>query len=844
MAMNAAAQSLIGMITGANSRFVIPVYQRPYSWDEDQCLQLWDDVISIGKRPADRHFTGSVVWVQDGTMSASGVTPLLLIDGQQRITTLTLLIAALADFARSHPEAQLRFSHGEIMGRGYLIDGYKQGEDRYKLTLSQGDKATLVSLLDNLDDPDVKIVDESSRIIDNYRLFRKKIEALADPNVVWDGIQRLDVVSISLDAGRDNPQLIFESMNSTGKDLSSADLIRNFVLMGLPREEQDKLYTNHWRVIEEALGADSYDKIFDEFVRNYLTVLYAPEPLAKRDVYPIFKRHVVENGYDKEGRIVELLRQMESFAGYYACITAGRHEDPQLARALSSMARLNVSVANPLLLSLFEDYDAGAFGMSDFVAMVNLLESYVFRRAICDAATNSLNKFFPSVIAKLNKVQETSGDYREAFESYFLLEAGTARRFPTDTEFTQALLTRDVYHFRRSFYMLSCLENQHHAKDPLPIEPGHYTIEHVMPQNALAHDEWRAALGPDCEEGFEALVNSLGNLTLTAYNSELSDGTFEQKKERVVGGYDKEYLVISKGVRDADVWDRAAIESRAESLADTALQRWPFLSVSAEAASKFDSKPEKAPQQRARTVFKTVVDSGFLSAGTRLVPVSDKVTVGAVVTETGGIQLDNGDAFTSPSLAAIRAAELCGGSSGARNGWRFWKVVDSGHLIDDARSKYLLQSGSNIAQDSKGFRSVFWTGFFEYCAEQPGFCEVFGDVLSREQTKDCWVSFGLGTSRFHLDALLLTRDGAVGADVWFKDVDAYRNVYEHKEQAEASIGLNSGYFAWDDLDADKKTRSLAIKLDVNFTDDDWQGMYSWMVQQMWKLREVMQKFGE
>lgn len=544
-------------------------------------------------------------------------------------------------------------------------------------------------------------------------MFRKKVEALADPNVVWDGIQRLDVVSISLDAGRDNPQLIFESMNSTGKDLSSADLIRNFVLMGLPREEQDKLYANHWRVIEETLGADSYDEVFDEFVRNYLTVLYAPEQLAKRDVYPIFKRHVLENGYNKEGRMVELLRQMEAFAGYYASITTGKHENRELAKALADTARLSVSVANPLLLSLFEDYDAGAFGISDFIAMVRLLESYIFRRAVCDAPTNSLNKFFPSIIAKLNKVQDEGGSYREAYEAYLYLEADSARRFPSDAEFTQALHTRDLYHFRRSFYMLSCLENQHHTKDPLHIESGRYTIEHVMPQNALAHEEWRAALGPDCEDGFEALVNSLGNLTLTAYSFELSDGTFEEEKNRIIGGYDKEYLVISKTIRDAKVWDKAAISIRAKSLAETALQRWPFLTVSADAASSYDAKPEKAPQQRARTVFKTVVEADLLPAGTKLVSASEKIDIVATVTEEGAIQLSNGEAFNSPSLAAIRAAELSG-FTGSRNGWRFWKVADTGLLIDDIRTKYLLQSGSSSAGNSKGFRSVFWTGFYEF----------------------------------------------------------------------------------------------------------------------------------
>lgn len=843
MAMNAAAQSLIGMITGANSRFVIPVYQRPYSWGEDQCLQLWDDIISIGKRPADKHFTGSVVWVQDGTMSASGVTPLLLIDGQQRITTLTLIIAALADFAHCHPDAQLHFSYEEIMGRGYLIDEYKKGDDRYKLLLSQGDKATLMSLLDNLDDPDVKIIDESSRIIENFAMFRKKIELLADPNVVWDGIQRLDVVSISLDAGRDNPQLIFESMNSTGKDLSSADLIRNFVLLGLPRDEQNKLYANHWRVIEETLGPNGYDEVFDEFVRNYLTVLYAPEQLAKRDVYPLFKRHVLENGYDKEGRMVELLRQMEAFANYYASITSGKHDNPELSMALAAISKLNVSVANPLLLSLFEDYDAGAFGMVDFIAMVHLLESYIFRRAVCDAATNSLNKFFPSIIAKLNKVQEEGGNYREAYEAYFYLEADTARRFPSDAEFMQALLTRDLYHFRRSFYMLACLENQHHTKDPMAIESGRYTIEHVMPQNALAHDEWRETLGPNCEDGFEALLNNLGNLTLTAYNSELSDGTFEDKKKRIVGGYDKEYLVISKDIRDAKVWNKTAIAARANRLAKTAMQRWPFLTINENEASGYDAKPEKTPQQRGRTVFKTIVDAGFLPAGSKLIPVSEKVDITATVTKEGTIRLSNGEIFNSPSHAAARAAALSG-FVGKRNGWKSWKLADTGYLIDDIRAKYLLQSGSTIASNNKGFRSVFWTGFYEFCAEQPGFCDIFGDVLSREQNKDCWVSFGLGTSKYHLDALLYTRDSAVGVDVWFRDEEVYRALYENRDQIEALISLDSGRLVWDELDADKKTRSFAARMDVNFADDDWQTIYAWMIKQMWQLRNIMRKFGE
>ena len=242
MAMNASAQSMSALMTNASLRFVVPVYQRPYSWDEDQCEQLWDDIRSVGSRPEDRHFTGSVVWVQDGVMSASGVTPRLLIDGQQRVTTLALLLVALADYAKTHPDEGLNFTYEQLINGGYLISNYMRGEDRYRLTLSQGDRTTFKSVLDNLVDSDVKVVEESSRILNNLAFFKQRLAAIDSPNVIWDGIRRLEAVSISLDAGKDNPQLIFESMNSTGKDLSSADLIRNFVLMGLPREQQESLY--------------------------------------------------------------------------------------------------------------------------------------------------------------------------------------------------------------------------------------------------------------------------------------------------------------------------------------------------------------------------------------------------------------------------------------------------------------------------------------------------------------------------------------------------------------------------------------------------------------------------
>ena len=837
MSMNASAQSMVGLMTNASLRFVVPVYQRPYSWDEEQCEQLWDDIRSVGLRPDDRHFTGSVVWVQDGVMSASGVTPRLLIDGQQRVTTLALLLVALADYAKNHPDEHLNFTYEQLINGGYLISGYMKGEDRYRLTLSQGDRETFISILDNLVDSDVKIVEESSRILNNLAFFKQRLAAIENPNVIWDGIQRLEIVSISLDAGKDNPQLIFESMNSTGKDLSSADLIRNFVLMGLPHEQQDSLYLNHWRVIEETLGADSYDEVFDEFIRNYLTVLYAPEPLARRDVYRIFKRHVFENGYDKDDRMKELLKEMECFARYYAAIANGAEDEPRLKVKFDNLAKLGWSVLNPLLMSFYQDYEAGSFGLDDFVSMLGTVESYIFRRAVCDAPTNSLNKFLPSVIARLNKVQEDGGDYREAFESMLLLEAGTARRFPTNAEFTQALRTRDSYHFRKSFYLLTALENYYHPKGAIDFSSGVFTIEHIMPQNARAHARWLEAMGDVDEDEFEAFLNNIGNLTLTAFNSELSDSTFDEKKERCIGGFGNEYLVISGMLKDLDAWTPKEIATRADELVGVAEKRWPFLSVDGETAKQYEAKKETLPKGLSKTAFKLVFDAGMVSAGTKLVPTSEKHHVIATVAGDGTIVLSNGESYRSPSLAAKAAVALEGGA-GARNGWHFWRVGEDGPALDELRRRYLIEREGSGKEGTREFRISFWGDFYEHCSNKPGFIEAFSDPTARPDNSDAWASFGIGGKGCHVSELLGMRDKYVASQLYYWDADSYRELLENREAVDKALESLNGRVEWDEADAPKKTRTLTVYRDVDFSQDDLAELFDWMIEGMYALRRV------
>ena len=274
----------------------------------------------------------------------------------------------------------------------------------------------------------------------------------------------------------------------------------------------------------------------------------------------------MDNGYDKPGQMAEFLKEIRRYAGHYACITAGACEDKELRVLLTRIQKLDVSVVNALLMSFFEDYVGDALTHDDFASMHRTTESYLFRRTVCDVATNSLNKFFSSVIARLNAVRDDGGNIREAFEAILLGEEGAAWRMPSDAEFERALRTRDCYAFKRGFYLLTTLENGWHVKDPLDYSGGNFSIEHIMSQNALASAEWREMLGDDRERVYEELINTLGNLTLTAYNPELSDASFAEKKAHLKGGFDQDYLVISKELHDLDVWDEDAIRARSSQL--------------------------------------------------------------------------------------------------------------------------------------------------------------------------------------------------------------------------------------------------------------------------------------
>jgi uncharacterized protein with ParB-like and HNH nuclease domain/predicted transport protein len=547
-------------------QFVIPIYQRTYSWTERECRQLWDDIVRCGGNDkVALHFVGSIVYVESGLAQVIAPTPLLVIDGQQRLTTVSLLLAALAK-AVDGGEPFDGFSQRKIKNY-YLLNPEESGERHFKLLLSQTDKASLLAIVDGREKPQ----HESIRITANYELFEKWIaESKVDLATLCKGLAKLVVVDIALTRDQDNPQLIFESMNSTGKELSQADLIRNFILMGLEHVLQTRLYEEFWRPMELDFGQEAYGTHFDAFMRHYLTVKTGEIPNISA-VYDAFKQHARTSradAADDKSHIEGLVREMRDYARHFCAMALGSESDADLKLAFQDLRELKVDVAYPFLLELYHDYKASTLSKADLLASVRLIEAYVFRRAICAIPTNSMNKTFATFTKALKKDR-----YFESVQAQFL-GLPSYRRFPSDEEFRRDLQTRDLYNFRSRSYWLRRLENYGRRER---VQVDEYTIEHILPQNENLSPEWRAALGPDWQRIQQTWLHTLGNLTLTAYNSDYSDRPFAEKRDMPNApekGLKQSPLKLNQGLGALAAWNEDTIKARAGKLADIAVGVW------------------------------------------------------------------------------------------------------------------------------------------------------------------------------------------------------------------------------------------------------------------------------
>lgn len=546
--------------------FAIPVYQRNYDWNLVQCKQLFFDITEAGKNDKiNAHFIGSIVYVHDDVYTASGVTELTIIDGQQRLTTITLIYIALYRLAKKLDNPTLV----SRIHKTYLINEFAPEAEKLKLKPTDNNKEALQHILNSEDGDEFK---GYSRIIENFNFFKSHID-FENFETVQRGLTKLIFVDIALDRQKDNPQRIFESLNSTGLELSQSDLIRNYILMGLSRTNQEKIYKSYWDVIERNAKDEILNKSrVSDFIRDYLTLINKEIP-NKGEVYVKFKAKYPTTTIDELETVLFDLKSLVKF--YNKLINPKNELDKEIRIQLEYINRLEINVAFPFLMKVYEDYSNSNINKETLVSVLTLVQSFAWRRFILGLPTNALNKIFMGLYYHKDFIKD---DYLRSIQK-ILLKLSRAQRFPRNTETINALKEKDVYNIKSKnrTYLLERIENyQNH--EPVEIEGNSdITIEHIFPQNP--DPKWKLELGQE-EYNFikENYLNTIGNLTLSGNNGKLGNKAFIEKRDMNIDqkeqGYKFSRLWLNRDLKDKDNWNKEEIEKRAEIIGERFLKIW------------------------------------------------------------------------------------------------------------------------------------------------------------------------------------------------------------------------------------------------------------------------------
>lgn len=558
--------------------FAIPVYQRNYDWTLFQCKQLLHDIIETGKNDkTNAHFIGSIVYVHDDVYTASGLTELTIIDGQQRLTTITLIYIALYRLAKELDNQMLV----NRIHKTYLINEFAPEAEKLKLKPTENNKDALRYILNSTDGEEFK---GYSKIIENFDYFKSAINA-ENFETIQRGLSKLIFVDIAFNRQKDNPQRIFESLNSTGLELSQADLIRNYILMGLSRTNQDKIYKSYWEVIERNAKDETLNKTrVSEFIRDYLTLKNKEIP-NKGDVYTKFKEKYPTSTIDE---LEIVLSELKSLVKYYNKLTNPKNEaDREIKTQLEYINRLEINVAFPFLMKVYEDYSNSIIEKNIFISILSLVQSFTFRRFILGLPTNALNKIFMNLYDKVEP-----DNYLFSIQKSLLQRSGV-QRFPRDTETINALKEKDVYNIKpkNRTYLLERLEN-HQNNEPVIIEGNSdITIEHIFPQNPDA--KWKIELGADEYNLIkENYLDTIGNLTLSGNNGKLGNKPFLEKREMNVDGKEQGYIFsrlwLNRVLKEKSKWDKEEIENRANQITQRFIKIWEIPDIQVELETSSD----------------------------------------------------------------------------------------------------------------------------------------------------------------------------------------------------------------------------------------------------------------
>lgn len=568
--MKGSASHLLEFLEGSRKRFIIPVYQRNYDWKTENCKQLFDDLVQVIREKKQSHFFGSIV------SYAHLRDEVVLIDGQQRITTVSLILIAMINAMKQGIMVSEDSNLVDILQDTYIIDKYRKEERKVRLKPFRDDCNAFDRLIFNKEEDYVA----DSKVTHNYHYFYDRITNLKELTMdeLYRAIDSLEIIDIVLEPEHgDDPQLIFESLNSTGLDLTEADKIRNFILMGLQPDIQEKYYDDYWNKIENCTGSE-----LDSFVRNYLTIETGVIPNI-RNVYQAFK------AYAKGKDIQQLLGQMLTYATAYKKLTTFDLGDSEANEIAKRLDLLDMTVAYPFLMAfMIYASDTGIYE-KELVPVLSCIESFIFRRLMCDLPTNALNKIFATLHKFVVKNKKEADTYSDVM-IYYLETRKLSSAFPKDEEFLNGFTTKNIYAMRgkNKTYLFERLENgSSKEKNDIVgnIAEGILTIEHIMPQTLSSW--WRQELGEKYETIHEKWLHTIANLTLTGYNSTYSNKSFPEKKT-IENGFLQSGLRLNQYIAKFDQWTEKELEIRKKDLSDKALKIWTYPSTNFKPVKKED----------------------------------------------------------------------------------------------------------------------------------------------------------------------------------------------------------------------------------------------------------------
>lgn len=574
--MKGSEAKMTAFMEGADKRYVIPVYQRKYDWKYENCRQLYDDLKKIVTDGRESHFFGSIV---SAVVPNGSKIEYHIIDGQQRLTTITLLLLAIRNLISQGKVTTNEGKLDEQISQRFLISPWASEDDKIKLRPVKSDREALAKLFGDEED-----YDHSSNLTINYQFFCdmliKEEVPVAD---LYAAIGKLEIISITLDQG-DNAQLIFESLNSTGLALTEGDKIRNYVLMGLPAQNQTKYYDTYWAKIEECTN-----NYVSGFVRDYLSIKQQVTPTVN-NVYRAFKSYAESVSLPIDTLLTDLLRYARFFEKLLTCKSGLKEQ--KLDDCLYRLMRLEIVVTRPFLMEVLRLHQDGKLTTDDVLRIFLITENYLFRRNICEVPTNALNKIFLNLNKEIIRYDNTADDYVSKF-IYALISKKESGRFPDDNEFGLALAEKQVYQMRGKYkaYLFERFENYGtiETKDVYThLDNNVYTIEHIMPQHLTP--AWNESLGANAAEIHATWLHRLANLTLTGYNPNLSNNTFIEKRDAKEGGYKASGLKMNQKIATKETWGLSELEERNKEMLELAMEIWAYPETSFVPSEKeFDS---------------------------------------------------------------------------------------------------------------------------------------------------------------------------------------------------------------------------------------------------------------